>query len=260
MITSFLPIPFSEQSLIDNGVPAHKIREASFGWDPNRFRGHSRALSRIDGATFIFVGYICVRKGAHLLLRSWARSHIRGRLILVGEVEPAIAEVCAEYLAREDVQVIKYTRDLGPYYRSADAFVFPSLEEGGPQVTYEAAGCHLPLITSPMGGARIAVDKSTGFIVDPFDEAAWVSAMQTIADDRRPRRSMGNAAYQRALQFTWQKVGEARGRVFQEIASHSMVRFAAPMAPADTSQGENEDRSETIPPAAGPTYLTRGIR
>ena len=227
----FCSNPHAEQSMIDNGVPRRKIKEASFGWDPDRFRGHSKALAPIDSATFIFAGSICVRKGAHLLLRYWARSQIRGRLILAGEVEPALAEVCAEYLTREDVQVIKYTRDLGPYYRSADAFVFPSLEEGGPQVTYEAAGCGLPLITSPMGAGRVAVDQSTGFIIDPFDEAGWIAAMQAIADDRDLRRRMGNAASQRASQFTWQKVGEARERVFQEVASRSIVRAGARAAP-----------------------------
>ena len=68
----------AEQSMIDNGVPRRKIKEASFGWDPDRFRGHSKALAPIDGATFIFVGSICVRKGAHLLLRYWARREFAG--------------------------------------------------------------------------------------------------------------------------------------------------------------------------------------
>jgi len=228
----FCPSPLVEQSLIDNGVARHKIRSVNFGWDPDRFRGHSKALAPIDGPTFIFVGSICIRKGAHLLLQYWARSRIRGRLILVGHVEPAITEVCAEQLVRQDVQVINYTRDLGPYYRSADAFVFPSLEEGGPLVTHEAAGCQLPLITSPMGAARVAVDKSTGFIVDPFDEAGWIGAMRALADDRELGRRMGLAAHQKALQFTWEKVGEARSRVFHDIASNPAERPSEPAPPA----------------------------
>ena len=180
-----------------------------------------KALPPINGATFIFVGSICVRKGAHLLLRYWARSRIRGRLILAGEVEPAIAEVCAEYLAREDVQVIKYTRDLGPYYRSADAFVFPSLEEGGPQVTYEAAGCGLPLITSPMGAGRIAVEQSTGFIVDPFDEAVAIAAMQAMADDRDLRRRMGDAAISEGFAASPGRKWEKRGKGFFRKSHHA---------------------------------------
>ena len=208
---------FAERSLIDNGAPESKVRPVSFGWDPDRFRGHSRALEPIDGPTFVFVGSICVRKGAHLILRYWAASGIKGRLVMVGNVEPAIEQVCSEYLRRDDVLVIKYTRDIAPYYRSADVFVFPSLEEGGPQVTYEAAGCRLPLITSPMGAGRVA-DASTGYVLDPFDQSGWAEAMQSLAEDAELRRRMGSAAQQRALQFTWMEVGEARGRVCRQIA------------------------------------------
>ena len=76
----FCSNPCAEQSLIDNGVQDLKIRSVSFGWDPARFQGNTRALPPADGVTFLFVGSICVRKGAHLLLRCWAKSGIRGRL------------------------------------------------------------------------------------------------------------------------------------------------------------------------------------
>ena len=216
----FCSNPLSRRSLIDNGVLSDKIWEVSFGWDPDRFNGEARALAPIEGATFLFVGYICVRKGAHLILQYWARSRIRGRLVLIGDIEPAIRKICAEHLNRDDVVVIPYTRALGPYYRSADVFVFPSLEEGGPQVTYEAAGCQVALITSPMGAARMALDGSTGFVVDPLDEASWIAAMRTLADDQGLRRRMGLVARQRALQFTWPEVGKARGAVLQQVAQH----------------------------------------
>jgi glycosyltransferase involved in cell wall biosynthesis len=218
----------SQQSLIDNGVPAHKIRMAGFGWDPDRFRGDSRALERVDGTTFLFLGYICVRKGAHLLLQYWVKSGIKGRLVLVGNIEPAIASAYGEYLRRPDVKVMKYTRDIGSIYRSADVFVFPSLEEGGPQVTSEAAGCGLPLITSPMGAALTAVHGLTGFVVDPLDESGWIEAMRTLARDPDLRRRAGSSAFQRAQRVTWEKVAAAREAVFREIAEERFGRRLAP--------------------------------
>ena len=151
----FCSNPLSEKSVIDAGVPPAKVRSVSFGWDPARFVGEGRALSPIDGATFLYVGLICVRKGAHLILRYWAESGIRGRLVMVGTMEPAVEKVCAEYLRRDDVIIVNYTPSIGDYYRSADVFVFPTLEEGGPQVTYEAAGCGLAVDRLPDGrGAR----------------------------------------------------------------------------------------------------------
>ena len=207
-----------EQSLLETGVPAHKIREASFGWDPSWFQGEFKSLEPIDGATFLFVGLICVRKGAHLIPDYWARSGIKGRLVMIGVVEPAIQRLCAQHLSRDDVTVLKYTRDLGPIYRSADAFVFPSLEEGGPQVPYEAGGCGVPLITSPMGAGRIA-DASTGYVVDPYDGPRWIDAMRSLAEDKALRSRMSAAAKEKAYKYTWREVGQARQRVFQQIAA-----------------------------------------
>ena len=206
----------SEQSVVDFGVPQTKVRPASFGWEPARFRGNGRALSAIDGPTFLFVGLICIRKGAHLLLRYWAASGIRGRLVLVGNIEPAIKEICAEYLRRDDVIMVKHTPDIGQYYRSADVFVFPTLEEGGPQVVNEAAGCGVPVITTPMGAARVA-NATTGFVLDPLDEAGWIEALRTLAEDTELRQRMGAGAQRRAMSVTWAEVGRARGRVFDEI-------------------------------------------
>jgi glycosyltransferase involved in cell wall biosynthesis len=212
----------SEQSVVDFGVPESKVRPASFGWEPARFKGDSRALDAFDGPTFLFVGLVCVRKGAHLILRYWAASGIRGRLVFVGKVEPAIKDICAEYLRRDDVIMVRYTRDVGQFYRSADVFVFPTLEEGGPQVVNEAAGCGVPVITTPMGAARVA-NGATGFVLDPLDEAGWIEALRTLADDAELRRRMGAEAHRRAMSVTWGKVGRARGRVFEEIIGKSQL-------------------------------------
>jgi glycosyltransferase involved in cell wall biosynthesis len=213
----FCPSALVEKSVVDHGVPESKIVSTSFGWDPDRMRGDESALRPIDGVTFLFVGSICVRKGAHLLLRYWAKSGIRGRLVMVGQMEPAIGLACAEYLRRDDVLIVNYTSAVRRYYRSADVFVFPSIEEGGVLVTHEAAGCGLPLIVSPMGAARVA-NESTGFVLDPHDEDAWIETMRRLAKDAELRRSFGSAAQLRAEKFTWSEVSKARAETFREIA------------------------------------------
>ncbi len=222
----FCPGPLVERSLLDHGVEAGKIVSTSFGWDPQRMIGSDRALSEIDGVTILFVGYLCVRKGVHLLLDAWAKSGVRGRLVLVGNMEPAIRAIAAEHLAREDVVVVKHTPNVGAYYRSADAFVLPSIEEGGPLVTHEAAGCGLPLLVSPMGAARIA-DGSTGFVIDPHDEAGWIAALQTVASDAELRREFGRTARRKAQSFTWAEVAKPRADAFRRVAQTFAARAAA---------------------------------
>jgi len=73
-----------------------------------------------------------------------------------------------------------------------------------------------------MGAARVA-NGATGFVLDPLDEAGWIEALRTLADDAELRRRMGAEAHRRAMSVTWGKVGRARGRVFEEIIGKSQL-------------------------------------
>jgi glycosyltransferase involved in cell wall biosynthesis len=206
----FCPNPIVEASLLENNLQPSKLLKASYGWDPARFSGSERLLDSHEGLTAVFVGNICVRKGAHLLLDYWAQSGVRGRLVMAGSMEPIIKEKCDERLGRNDVVVLDYVRNVGALYRSADVFVFPTLEEGGPQVTYEACGCGLPVITTPMGAGRIVRDNHEGFVIDPYHRDGWISALRVLAEDVNRRRIMANAALERARHFVWDKVAARR--------------------------------------------------
>ncbi len=206
----FCPNPMVERSLVENRISKTKIISASYGWDPERFRGSSELLQPIEGITIVFAGLIGVRKGCHLLLDYWARSKVRGRLVLAGAMEATIKENCAALLARDDVVVLDYVSDVGALYRSADIFAFPSLEEGGPQVTYEACGCGLPVITTPMGAGRIVRDGEEGLVLDPYDDKGWIAAIQSMAEDHHRRRTMGFRAAERAGLFHWDTVALRR--------------------------------------------------
>jgi glycosyltransferase involved in cell wall biosynthesis len=206
----FCPNQMVEDSLLAHGLPASKYISTSYGWDPARFRGSKALLGPYDGMTAVFAGTICVRKGCHLLLDYWAQSNTRGRLILAGALEETIKEKCADLLARDNVVVIDFVPDVGALYRTADVFVFPSLEEGGPQVTYEACGCGLPVITTPMGAGRIVRQNQEGFVLDPYDREGWITAIRTLAADHDRRRAMGLAAARRAQSFVWNTVALRR--------------------------------------------------
>jgi glycosyltransferase involved in cell wall biosynthesis len=216
----FCPSPLVEASLSENGVPAHKFLEATYGWDPARLSGSTKLLPSSEGITAIFVGAICVRKGAHLLLDYWARSGVKGRLVLAGGLEPTINEACASLLARDDVTVLDYFRDIGSLYRSADIFVFPSLEEGSPLVIYEACGSGLPVVTTDMGAGRIVRSGREGIVLDPYDAPGWIAAFRTLAEDVELRRNMARAAAERAQLFVWNAVARRRRQQMMDCLGH----------------------------------------
>ena len=86
---------------------------------------------------------------------------------------------------KNGIRLIKYEFDLGRLYKSADVFVFPSLAEGDPQVTYEAAGCGLPVIATPMGNAQIIRDGVNGLVVSPYDIDGLAEAYITAREIAR---------------------------------------------------------------------------
>lgn len=222
----FSPAPCVTQSLLDAGVPEAKILRSSYGWDPTRVRSKTPVLPAFDGVTVAFVGYICVRKGAHLLLEAWAEAAreagFRGRLVLMGNVEPAIAERCAEHLKRSDVTVLPFGDNVGGVLASADLFAFPTLEEGSPLVVYEAMAAGLPILTSAMGSGEVVRDVGAGrgvgegWVLEPYDRGAWVSKLRELCANKAELGRVGAMARERAEHYVWSKVGERRGHMLLE--------------------------------------------
>src|SRR5262249_9338018 len=100
---------------------------------------------------------------------------------------------------------------------SADIFVFPTLEEGGPQVTYEAAGCGLPIITTPMGAARLVKDGLNGLIVNSSDVDGLADAITRLATSSELRHRLGRQAAIDAMDYTYQKLGYDRARKLSSL-------------------------------------------
>jgi len=206
----FAPSPMVEQSLTENGISTNKIIDTSYGWDPRRLQGNDRLLPSAPGLTVLFVGSVSIRKGAHLLLEAWAKARIKGRLVLSGRIEAGLATKFSDLLDYPTVLRLGFVGVIGPLYRSADVFVFPSLEEGGPLVTYEALASGLPAVVSPMGAGRAVRDGQEGFVIEPHDVDAWVDTLRTLAASEELRRTMADAARARAKCFTWDLVAASR--------------------------------------------------
>src|SRR5690606_13840855 len=143
-------------------------------------------------------------------LRAWERSEIKGRLVLVGSLDGTLASLSKEQLSRSDVIRFPFQTDIASYYRSANVFVFPSLVEGGPQVTYEAAACGLPIIASPMGSGRLVRHGIEGFVVDPYDIEAWVEALRELDRNQELRAAMGAKANANVRPYAWSTIGNQR--------------------------------------------------
>ena len=208
----FSPSSEVTKSFLNADIPSKKIIQTSYGLTQDKIldpRDVAKRAQRTD-LTAIFVGRIGIRKGIHLLLKYWVEAGVKGKLKLVGEIEPNARHLVEPYLNKHNIEHIPYTHDLKSVYLNADIFLFPSLEEGSPLVTYLALGAGLPCIVSPMGGGGIINHENEGLVVDAHNADEWIDSIRKIFSDNELRLKMSSNAYNKAEEYLWGNVGRRR--------------------------------------------------
>jgi glycosyltransferase involved in cell wall biosynthesis len=141
------------------GVPLHAICEIQNCVSEERFQKEvPPAWTLTPRPVLLHVGQLIGRKGVGLLLESVARLQRSGRefsLLLVGEGPegPRLRCRAAELgLRHVTFQPAAAPGDMPAVYRSADAFVFPTLEDVWGLVVNEALWSGLPVLASRYAG------------------------------------------------------------------------------------------------------------
>jgi glycosyltransferase involved in cell wall biosynthesis len=204
-----------EAGLLAAGISPDRIVPATFGWDPNRF--DTTAPRRSDHLTALFVGTVCIRKGALDLLKAWKQSRIVGKLVLVGDVADEMRPFIAQFQNDQTIEFRGFTPFLANIYTSADFFVFPTFEEGSPQVVFEAAGCGLPIVTTLMGSGNLIKDGVNGLVAPAGNVEALSRAMSMIAATPEMRRAFSRKARAAAQNYTYRRIGAHRAFALRDM-------------------------------------------
>ena len=181
------------------GFPEEKLFYLPRGADVERFKpGQRPAKFRA-----IFTGALIKRKGIHHLLEVWHRLNLpEAELWLVGSVHDE-AKPFLEQFWRDNIRVVGFVRDPESYLSQSTVHIFPSQWEGSAKVTYEAAACGLPQITTREAGDLVR-DGVEGIIVQPGDVNAIAAAIEYLHTHPEIVEQMGSAARRRVVEnFTW---------------------------------------------------------
>ena len=205
------------KSLLNADVPNEKIIRTSYGLTESNILASQDVANRAKRAelTAVFVGRIGIRKGVHRLLEYWVKAGVKGKLKLVGPIEASAKHLVEPYLGKHNIEHIPGIVDLRPVYLDADVFIFPSLEEGSPLVTYLALGAGLPSIVSPMGGGGIINHGSEGLVIDAYNAEQWIDSIRKVFSDSEFRLTMSRNAYKKAEEYLWGNVGRRRAESLQ---------------------------------------------
>ena len=181
------------------GFPEKKLFYLPRGVDIDRFKPGKRP----DKFRAIFSGALIERKGVHHLLEAWHRLNLpNAELWLVGSLHDE-AKPHLKKFWRENITTFGFVRDPESYLSQSTVHVFPSQWEGSAKVTYEAAACGLPQITTREAG-DVVRDGMEGIVIRPGDVDAIAAALEQLYRHPELVDRMSHAARQRVAEnFTW---------------------------------------------------------
>ncbi len=181
------------------GFPDEKLFYLPRGVDVERFRPGTRPpLFRA-----VFSGALIERKGIHHLLEAWHRLDLpEAELWLVGSVHEE-AKPHLKKFWRDNIRVVGFAQDVENYLSQGTIHVFPSQCEGSAKVTYEAAACGLPQITTREAG-DVVNDGIEGIIITPGRVDQLSEAILHLYQNPETVARMTIAARERVVEnFTW---------------------------------------------------------
>ena len=91
--------------------------------------------------------------------------------------------------------------ELAEAFRTGDLFVMPSVSEGVPKVTQEAAACGLPVVLFGYYEAHSVVDGDNGYVV--WDDDSFYTRVTELLVDAELRSRMGVKGVAMAQEWSW---------------------------------------------------------
>ncbi len=151
-----------------------------------------------DDFVFLHLGKMRAEKGHEVLLRALKKiGNARVKLILLGDgpLRQQLADLVTRLDLDEQVSFVGERSNVYDWLMAADAFVFPSVNEGLGIALLEAMYVGLPAVTSRTGGiVEIVQDNETALLVRPGDADDLAEKMQRLIREPDLRRFLGQRA------------------------------------------------------------------
>jgi glycosyltransferase involved in cell wall biosynthesis len=214
-IGAFYPAMAGRTEVVGNGV------------DLARFAPDLAERARVRGELGInesdllalFVGGDWERKNLRVAVDGVAAAD-GWRLAVVGAGDrQRFARIAAEQEAADRVHFVGPVNDAAPYFRAADAFVFPSAYETFSLAAHEAAAAGLPLVVSRVHGVEELVEEGiNGCLVAPRAEVI-ARRLGELRDVPRLRATMRAASRAAAERYAWDRVVDAYEELYNRLES-----------------------------------------
>jgi glycosyltransferase involved in cell wall biosynthesis len=159
--------------------------------------------------TFLFTGQLIPRKGLHLLLEACRQLKAEGcdayQLLVAGDGEQRSQLEAFAQMHNLPVTWLGWINygQLGQYFRAADVFILPTLEDTWGMVILEAMAFAKPVLCSKWAGAsELVIDGENGYVFDCHDPTAIATAMRRLIEQPGLIAKMGDRSQQLISQHT----------------------------------------------------------
>ena len=212
------------------GVPEDRVRVVYLGVE-DRFRepvaedrlAQFRREHQLPDRFFLFMGTLEPRKNLVRLLNAYHVARGRGvdwPLVLAGAKGWMFDEIFDRVKALDLEAHVLFPGyvaddDQALWYRSASAFVYPSLYEGFGLPVAEAMACGCPVLTA-RNSSLVEVAGEAAILVDAEDESCIADGLCRLAGDGELRADLVRRGCAQSGRFDWHRTTEQVAEIYDE--------------------------------------------
>lgn len=188
------------------------------GIDLSRFtpstekKAELRADLGIENFKFVImsVGELSDRKNQIVILQAMAKLKNPDIIYVIcgdGSNRELLENTAKELGISKQLKLLGFRHDVNELYNIADAFVFPSLQEGLPVSVMEAMAMKLPVIASKIRGSEDLVDvRKGGFLIENNSISKYAQAIDYLYKHREKLEKIGNYNQKKVQQYSIEAV------------------------------------------------------
>lgn len=191
---------------------------------PNPQTQKPNRKSDYSSKTVVAVGRLIAIKNFSSLLKAWVdvnNSHPEWRLEIwgTGAMKQTLAQEVELLGISQSVMLKGFTSDSLHAMSEGSIFVLTSMSEGFPLVIVEAMSVGLPVVAynCPYGPRAIIEDGMDGFLVETNDEYTLAAKICWLIEHEDERMQMGEAANQKASQYSSDVIAERWMKLFEKL-------------------------------------------
>lgn len=217
------------------GFSKEKIREIPNGVDGERFypvSSEEKAVLRKktglpeNGLMLLYVGVVDERKNVKWLIEVWDKINhdYPGFVVVVGPVSREDRDMSLykrlkdyENTLKGKLFFIRYADRIEDFYRMADIFVLPSMNEGMPNVILEAMSTGLPCLANRVSGVEDIINGENGQLFDVNIPDTFVNNLLRLKD-KSERIKIGEKARNEIIEkFSLDSIADQYIALYKEV-------------------------------------------